>query len=435
MNADLYSWKTYPETESFINNLVTEACEKNEDINRVSKQVERHTSTLFKNWIESFTLSGALLYELETLGYTLKSAIYGQKLFVHTKGVFPSLRVFPGPVQVVRGLTLKVESLSVFRYLSGFYGEIDGTPGSNYSRILLSDRGGILLFAAEKNAEVWMPEDLESGELQELLEARNLLLQRRRFFDSDEDGWKYTERLIDRALGLVGRDRCASLFLEQERRYWEARNTSARVLKARQDKLGLGWGNHDHHTFRNQRKTLHRFIHLMEMLGFKTREKFFVSDEKNSGWGVQILEQPGIDAVVSVDVDITPEELDTDFTHNELGDIQKPGRISLWTSMHGESIFEAGIHHLGVKYDYDALKKILAQVRIDISEPFTDLSFFKQAYVHGERWIVTKLRQEMLRLEVLVNSEYSETLMREGALGSFLECTQRVDGYKGFSQR
>ena len=428
-----FEWKTYPETELFIEQLIEEACASNEDISAFSSRTASLTATSFQEWVESITLSGALLYELERLGFSLQKTFYGQKLFVHSRGSFPALRVFPGPVPVVRALTLKVESLSVFRFLSGYYGEVDGTPGSDYSRILLSDRGGILLFAAEKNADSWMPEDLESQGLLDLEQAHSLMSQRRRFFEAGEDAWKHTERLVDRVISLVGKDRCASLFLEYERRYWEARNSAARFLKARQDTMGLGWGNHDHHTFRSERRSVFRFVQLLLTMGFHLRERFFSSlGTAQSPYGVQVLEHPGLGAVINIHVDLRDDEKDFDFSTNPLPDVQHWGDVSLWTGMYGESVFEAGLYHLGAKYDYWHLKELLKGVRIDIREPDSESPFLVRAAVHPENWFSSRLRQEHLHANGALTDDQLHKLTREGSLGSFLECVHRVDGFKGF---
>lgn len=431
-NSEL-DFNTFPETERYVDDLVQEVCERNEDVQRFADRVRTHTATRLRDWVESFTLSGALLYRVEELGYRLQATLYGQKLYTHPRGVFPALRIYPGPVPVARGLTIQVESLSVFRYLSGYFGEIDGTPGSPYSRILLSDKGGVLLFAAERNANVWMPVDLEYGELHDLLEAHHLMMQRRRLFEAEEEPWKPTERLIHRVLGLVGSEPCASLFLEQERRFWEARNTSARFLKTQQDRLGLGWGNHDHHTFRCRRPNFFPFVRLLEQMGFARRESFRVPSPASPAWGVLILEHPGIGAVVSADTDVLDGELERNFGGEPLETASSPGTIGLWTGLHGDSIFEAGMHHLGARYNYDALRQSLKTVEIEIMEPFTDLPHLRQAYVHGERWMVPQRHLSELQSSGDADPAALEKIRTHGILGSFLECTHRSAGYRGFA--
>ena len=68
------------------------------------------------------------------------------------------------------------------------------------------------------------------------------------------EGFQAANQILDRVLGLVGRDLACQFFFEAERAYWESRNRAARIQKHRQDRLGLGWGNHDHHTFRCSRE-------------------------------------------------------------------------------------------------------------------------------------------------------------------------------------
>jgi len=81
-------------------------------------------------------------------------------------------------------------------------------------------------------------------------------------------------------------DRC----IAEERRLWEARNRAARIQKRRQDQLGLGWGNHDHHTFRSSREHFADLIEFLLRLGFQKRERYYAGAE--AGWGAQISEQP-----------------------------------------------------------------------------------------------------------------------------------------------
>ena len=47
------------------------------------------------------------------------------------------------------------------------------------------------------------------------------------------------------------------------------------MQNARQDKLGLGWANHDHHTYRSSRRHFARLIAIFEKLGFVCRERFY----------------------------------------------------------------------------------------------------------------------------------------------------------------
>src|SRR6185369_6858652 len=103
-------------------------------------------------------------------------------------------------------------------------------------------------------------------------------------------------------LKLVDRDVACQLFFEVERAYWERRNRAARLQKFRQDHLGLGWGNHDHHTFRCSRAHFAELNKFLDRLGFQKRERFYAGAE--AGWGAQISEQPVTGIVVFADVDL-----------------------------------------------------------------------------------------------------------------------------------
>src|SRR5262249_36677222 len=155
----------------------------------------------------------------------------------------------------------------------------------------------------------------------------------------------------------LGMDRACDLFFATEREYWQRRNRAARAQKARQDRLGLGWANHDHHTYRSSRDHFARLIALFEKLGFHCRERFYAGAQ--AGWGAQVLEQPRAGIVIFADVDLSPDELFGDFSHEPLPPRQQLGTVGLWCKLHGEALLQAGMHHLECQFDFDALKQQL----------------------------------------------------------------------------
>ncbi|HAH45251.1 MAG TPA: hypothetical protein DCM07_10425, partial [Planctomycetaceae bacterium] len=92
---------------------------------------------------------------------------------------------------------------------------------------------------------------------------------RRRHFDDELAGFAEAETLIKAAIDDLGVDRTCDLFFAAERAYWQQRNGVARIQKARQDSMGMGWANHDHHTYRSSRKHFARLISVLELLGFE----------------------------------------------------------------------------------------------------------------------------------------------------------------------
>ena len=139
------------------------------------------------------------------------------------------------------------------------------------------------------DAELWVIErhgyrgyEIESFDAKKAIAAmRHLenLCRRPRKGDDEVANFKGAMAIIDAAIKDIGRDWTCDLFFEAERRYWQRKNRAAQVQKARQDKLGLGWANHDHHTYRSGRENYTYLIAALEKLGFHCRERFYAGAE------------------------------------------------------------------------------------------------------------------------------------------------------------
>jgi hypothetical protein len=252
-------------------------------------------------------------------------------------------------------------------------------------------------------------------------------------FNNDAEGFELANRLLDQSIPLVGRNLTCQIYFQSERAYWESRNHAARTQKLRQDQLGLGWGNHDHHTFRCSREYFVDVISFQLKLGFEKRERYYAGAE--AGWGAQITEQSTAGIVVFNDVDLMPEETQIDFTAHRLPPAPKLGTVGLWTALHGESFLSAGMHHLEARFDYQQLRDQLQTAGINTMKPFSNFDFLKQAFTEGERWKVSRTRAERLLKAGLITKEQFDKFMSEGALGSHLENLQRHGGFKGFNQK
>ena len=265
-----------------------------------------------------------------------------------------------------------------------------------------------------------------------LFRSREAFRTRRRALGSDDAGFAHLESLVRDAIDAVGRDRACDLFFAGEREYWQRRNRAGQVQYARQEVLGLGWGNDDHHTYRSSRETFARLVALFERLGFFCRERFYAGHD--AGWGAQVLEQPVTGIVIFADVDMSPEELRGDFSHDGLPRRDEVGTIGLWCALHGESILEAGMHHLECTFDYALLREQLADAHVETMDPFTSFSYLKQAFTRGETWAVRPARVDALLLAKRITAEQAAHFREHGALGSHLENLERNDGFKGFNQ-
>ena len=222
------------------------------------------------------------------------------------------------------------------------------------------------------------------------------------------------------------------MFFQAERDYWQNRNDAACVQKSRQDRLGLGWANHDHHTYRSSRAGFAPLIAVLEVMNFECRERFYAG--KDAGWGAQVLEQSECGVVIFADVDLSPEELAGDFAHDPLPPQPQPGTVGLWCALHGEAFLQAGMHHLECQFDFDASRKQLAAVGVESMAPFTNFEHLRQAFTVGQRWPVTGARLQSAIDAGYITTEEADRFRKDHVIGSHLEILERNHGYKGFNK-
>src|SRR5260221_5944949 len=189
----------------------------------------------------------------------------------------------------------------------------EGEPCSRFRHVLVNEENEAELEAGERRPYRGLaPAALSGSELKAIVRARELWATRARRFDDDAKGFAHARITLDETVALIGQDVSCQFFFEAERAYWERRNRAGRIQKFRQDSLGLGWGNHDHHTFRCSREHFVDLIEFLLKLGFQKRERYYAGAE--AGWGAQICEQPTTGVVVFADVDLLPEETQLDFS-------------------------------------------------------------------------------------------------------------------------
>jgi hypothetical protein len=449
-----YDWKRWPATETFVDETIATALEGNTFAAELAHRMQRETGTRFKVWVDHLVIHGGsrLAHRLQSLGYLRQAIAYavGVPVFAHPGGIFPRIALGRDgssgdgeTVLAVREVALKVESVAAFSRAFDLGLEAVGQAMGPYrvarvagdrTTLAVVERRGYLGFEP-------FPGDLaREGRMKpqaarDAMAARDLWQARKRRFDDDLEGITVAEATLERLIELAGSvDLACHLVFEVERDYWESRNLAARVQKARQDRLGLGWANHDHHTFRCSRRFFPRVIGMFTRLGFELRERFHAG--AHAGWGAQILEQPVTGIVIFADLDLAPEEATDDFAHQALPDLPRPGTVGLWVALHGESILEAGMHHLEAQFDFDALRDGLkAEAGIETMPPFSDFPFLRQAFTSGERWPVAKSRADRALALGWITDLQHEKFLRDGTIGSHLENLERSEGYKGFNQQ
>jgi hypothetical protein len=442
-----FDWQRWPETEALVDRLIEIGLEGNRFAARLSERMHAETGTRFKDWVDHLLIVDRpeFLGRLRALGYTRQPISYalGVPVFAHPGGIFPRIAVKSGEERSVREVAIKVESVAAFSRAHDLGLEVMGYPLGPYrtgriagvptSLAVVERRGytGFETFPGELAREGRM----KPHAARDALAARELWEARQRRFDDDAEGFDATEATLAKVIELAGStDLACHLVFEVERDYWETRNRAARIQKGRQDRLGLGWANHDHHTFRCSRRFFPRVIGMFETLGFRLREGFHAGE--HAGWGAQILEHPTTGIVIFADLDLAPEEATHDFAHDPLPDLPRPNTVGLWVGLHGESILEAGMHHLEAQFDFDALREGLkAEAGIEIMPPFSDFPFLRQAFTAGERWPVARERADRCLALGWINDEQHAKFLRDGAIGSHLENLQRREGYKGFNQQ
>ena len=450
----VFEWKRWPATDLFLDEAVAAALSGNGFAADLASRMPRETGTQFKVWIDHLVLCGdrGLASRLTELGYERQSSTYavGVPLFTHSGGIFPPIALTKGtagttaaPGLFVAEVAIKVESVPAFSRAHDLGLEVAGYPMGPYRVARIAgDRTSLAVVERRgyRGFEPYPGELAREGRMKphaarDALAARDLWRGRRRRFDDDETGMTATEQLLERVIELAGStDLACHLVFECERSYWQSRNTAARVQKARQDRLGLGWANHDHHTFRCSRRFFPRIMSMFKRLGFELRERFHAG--AHAGWGAQILEHSVTGIVIFADLDLAPEEATEDFSQIVLPELPRPGTVGLWVALHGESILEAGMHHLEAQFDFEALRDgIKAEAGIETMPPFSNFPFLRQAFTAGERWPVARQRADRALEQGWIDAEQHQKFLRDGTIGSHLENLERREGYKGFNQQ
>jgi len=435
--AQTFDWPLASDAEAFLRHQIAAFQERNGFARRLAERMRAETGTDFFEWTDHLVLSSSEEQALEGLGFVLDpsaEAPHGSAVYEHRRATLPRVILRRGEKPSPSVLALRPEFVADFMASHNLPGEPEGDPCSRYRRILVAEEKGTRLEAVERGAyRGFVPAPLKPGELSRIIKAREIFRTRPRRFADDAEGFKVANRILDRALNLVGRDLACQFFFEAERGYWESRNRAGRIQKHRQDRLGLGWGNHDHHTFRCSRAHFVDLVQFLLRLGFAKRERYYAGAE--AGWGAQISEQPVTGVVVFADVDLLPEETEVDFSVHKLPPAPRLGTVGLWVGLHGESFLEAGMHHLEARFDFDLLRDQLKESGVTTMKPFSDFAFLRQAFTEGERWPVRPERLERLLSAGLITREQFRQFTQEGALGSHLENLQRHGGFKGFNQK
>ncbi len=264
---DTFVWTPQPDAARFVDQLVESLSAVCPPAARLARRLLDETGTRLVDWIDHLGLkeSAANERQLRELGFE-PAAVDGHEQWRHPEALFPTIHFYR---QADSGLAIKVESVTDFLLAQGLEGTaIEGPPLAALRKRGCSAR-------TRPNCGWWngtataglKPLPVPADTLRAVLEHGEAFRRRARHFDTEERGFDHARQLIARAIGELGVNRTCDLFFAAEREYWQRRNRAGQVQKARQDALGLGWANHDHHTYRSSRAHFPRLIAHFRAVG------------------------------------------------------------------------------------------------------------------------------------------------------------------------
>ena len=437
MSTPQFDWPLANDAEALLRGYIATFLNQNAFARQLAERMRDETGTDIFEWVDHIVVSSSEKNLLLEAGFVLDNEAEtpdGEEVYENRRATLPRVMLRPGEKQNPSVIALHPEFVADFIAAQNLSAEIEGEPFSRYRRAVVSEENGAQLEVVERHAyRGFVPAPLDFNQLRAIVKAKELWQTRRRLLPDDAEGFHTANEILDQSIELVGRDLSCEFFFAAERRYWESRNRAAQIQKRRQEQLGLGWGNHDHHTFRCSREYFVELIEFLLKLGFQKRERYYAGAE--AGWGAQISEQPVVGIVVFADVDLMPEETQIDFSTQKLPAAPRLGTVGLWVGLHGESFLQAGMHHLEARFDFNLLRDQLKGCGINTMKPFSDFEFLRQAFTEGERWQVRRARAERLLSEKLITQQQFDSFIKDGAIGSHLENLQRHGGFKGFNQK
>ncbi len=431
-------WKLWPAAETFVCNLLREFVGASEIFANFEKELLEKTGTNLIDWMD-----GILISEEKVDLETLKTLGYGTAEGSQIKNMRHKNAQLPRIVFIERkvknsAVYVKCDSIRAFRAYwesGGLQPEL--VKGSQVGLCCITKDNGWELWGVERHACLDYEERFFTYEISRATKSAVFLWKHRpRVFEDDSLGMDYTlalvRHLVNSMSWMGGNHLLADYLMAEERAYWQSRNKIAGLQKEWQDELGLGWANHDHHTFRSSRQHFRKLIEIFETLGFRCRERFYAGEE--AGWGAQVLENRVAGITIFADVDLMPEETEIDFAHQPLAPKKELGTIGLWCALHGESILQAGMHHLEIQCNFEIFRKMMEKYNVEVMSPFNNEPHLRQAFTKGEVWPVSRQRLEKILKEGLIDELQFKKFAVEGAVGSHLEHLERHCGYKGFRQ-
>ena len=254
---NLFPWQCHPKAEQFTKHLLEQAVAQSSFIAQLEQELQDQTNTRLFDWVDHFVVgySADLEIKLQELGYVIEAVHADYRVF-HHPGAKLARIIVKDKGAPLQGVAVLAEDIAHFLMVRGIGSQIEGSILSEYRRCCVSTEEGVSLWIVERRASTGIEPIYHNDTYQaRYLQAVEIWETRPRDMEDDDEAMMHTLSLGRRLVELVGQDLAAWIILFVERQYWQARNTAAQVQKDRQDRLGMGWANHDHHTFRSSRPT------------------------------------------------------------------------------------------------------------------------------------------------------------------------------------
>ena len=262
-----FHWEPQPAAQRVIDWLVTEFLAHCSGAAELSRRMKEESGTRFKDWIDYIQVpaKARIKAKIREVGFDLTPLPGAPECYIHHGAMFPP--VVLGDDSVTR-IGIKAESVADFLAAWQITSEpVRGEPLSPFRTARAFRQKDHELWVVERHGHVGF-EVPKADPLRGFLAVKHLEAFRRRArdFSDDNQGFGRLSKLVDGAIADLGRDWACDLFFAAERDFWQRRNRAAQVQKARQDKIGLGWANHDHHTYRSSREHFVDLIQIQEKL-------------------------------------------------------------------------------------------------------------------------------------------------------------------------
>jgi len=426
------SWTLHPGAEGLVKVLQRRLLGDNRAAREFGEKLSRQTSTRMMDWIDHIRIPAGWIDidDLLKTGFERDPDIEIDDATCYRAPGSMLPPIILGEDKIAR-LLIKVEDLDTFISANGARKEPRGKKHSALRYIVLSRENNVHFGGIERRGYRGFIEK-EEDDTDAYLKTRDALGRRERTgFDENMALEELLSRLREYKKDLHV-SRVADVFFRTERRYWESRDPDALRQLRRQNTLGLGWGNRDHHTYRNSRENLKTVVSILEEIGMVPRERFYAGEQ--AGWGAQVLEHEDLDTVVFADVDMEPVEKDGDFAHAGLKGRDELGTVGLWVALHGESMLEAGLHHLAARVDFMTYNERARSEGNAPMDPFSSFPHLKQCFTKGVNWKIDPKRGRSLLDGNRITQEQFSIFTTSGARGSHLELIERNQGFKGFNQ-